>query len=156
MPKHYADDDALDERGLLRDGRRIRVPMQAMDSLSLSVRQHFADASVIFGDGTDPLGRHKPGLRRTSDQAALDAKAQAFADSVAELTDAWRKPVEDKRKKTQRRDPQGREEGSWETEEEDSETPPRTMDAATAQRIRDEAWKEMVDEMQSAWKGPAR
>jgi hypothetical protein len=143
MPKHYAD--ALDERGLLRDGRRVRVPMQAMDSLSRAVAEHYAaDSNVVFGDGSDPLARHKPGSRRTTDQAALDAKAQAFADSVAEMCDAWRKPVDDRRKKTFR-DPQGREAGT-EEEEQDS-TPPRTMDAATAQRIRDEAWQQMCDEL---------
>jgi hypothetical protein len=114
------------------------------------VAEHFtADSTIIFGDGHDALAKHKPGLRRSSDQAALDAKAQAYADSVAEMCDAWRKPVDDRRKKTFR-DPQGREAGT----EEEEDSAPRTMDAATAQRIRDEAWQAMVDELYG--KGQAR
>jgi hypothetical protein len=60
MPKHY-EDDVLDERGLLRDGARWRTPMYMMDSTQREVATQFADASVMFGDGTDDLAKHKPG-----------------------------------------------------------------------------------------------
>jgi hypothetical protein len=32
--------------------------------------------------------------------------------------------------------------------------PPRTMSAADAQKIKDEAWNEMVSDLTSAWKRP--
>ena len=34
-------------------------------------------------------------------------------------------------------------------------TPPRFMDAATAQKIRDAAWLEMVERVSNEWKPPA-
>ena len=60
MPKRYAgyDDDALDENGLLKDGRSVRISMMMRDSadgltdLQRSVLDHFAPARVVdaFGD----------------------------------------------------------------------------------------------------------
>ena len=70
MPKRQHDpDDDLDERGLLRDGRRIRVPMMMRDSadgltdLQRSVRDHFAPARVVDAFGDSGLALHRPGSR---------------------------------------------------------------------------------------------
>src|SRR5262245_40992348 len=54
MPKRQqdTDDDLFDERGLLRDGARIRIPMMMRDSdgltdLQRSVRDEFAPTRVV-------------------------------------------------------------------------------------------------------------
>jgi hypothetical protein len=109
MPKrqHDTDDDLFDERGFLRDGGRIRVPMMMRDDdgltdLQRSVRDHFAPARVVDSFGNDGLALHKPGARYltagagTGDHARLvtaDAiRADAYADSVRAACDAWRGP----------------------------------------------------------------
>jgi len=50
-------------------------------------------------------------------------------------------------------------EGDWlvcEPTDRADAAPPRTMSVADAQRIKDEAYRQMVDEMVNAWKGPSR
>ena len=107
MPTRQHDpDDDLDERGLLRDGRRIRVPMMMRDSadgltdLQRSVRDHYAPARVVDAFGDSGLALHKPGPRYltagagTADHAVQVAqaynRAKAYADFVADLQDAWK------------------------------------------------------------------
>jgi hypothetical protein len=110
MPKrqHDTDDDLFDERGLLRDGGRIRVPMMMRDSadglteLQRSVRDHFAPVTLVDSFGNSGLALHKPGARYliagagTGDHARLvtaDAiRTDAYADSVRAACDAWRGP----------------------------------------------------------------
>jgi hypothetical protein len=111
MPKRYAeydDDDNLDENGLLKDGRSVRVPMMMRDSddgltdLQRSVRDHFAPVHVVDSFGDDGLALHKPGARYltagagTVDHAWLvtaDAiRGEAYADSVRVACGAWRSP----------------------------------------------------------------
>jgi hypothetical protein len=108
MPKrqHDTDDDLFDERGLLRDGRRIRVPMMLRDSadgltdLQRSVRDHFAPARVVDSFGNDGLALCKPGARYlTAGAGTVDHAKQVMADHmrreardqhVADLQDAWK------------------------------------------------------------------
>jgi hypothetical protein len=111
MPKRYAeydDDDNLDENGLLKDGRSVRVPMMMRDhdagltELQRSVRDHFAPVTLVDSFGNSGLALHKPGARYliagagTGDHARLvtaDAiRADAYADSVRAACDAWRGP----------------------------------------------------------------
>ena len=69
MPKrhHDADDDLFDERGLLRDGGRIRVPMMMRDSddglttLQRSVRDATAPLRVVDAFGNSGLALSRPG-----------------------------------------------------------------------------------------------
>jgi hypothetical protein len=108
MPKRYAeydDDDNLDENGLLKDGRSVRVPMMMRDAdgltdLQRSVRDHFAPARVVDAFGDAGAGLHRPGSRHlvagagTVDHAVQAARAYnrtaAFNDSVTELCGAWK------------------------------------------------------------------
>jgi hypothetical protein len=107
MPKRQHDpDDDLDERGLLRDGRRIRVPMMMRDSadgltdLQRSVRDHFAPARVVDAFGNSGLALSRPGARyltagtRTPDHAALvmrdHERREARDEYVQQLCDAWK------------------------------------------------------------------
>ena len=109
MPKRYADDDDnLDENGLLKDGRSVRVPMMTRDhdagltELQRSVRDHFAPVTLVDSFGNSGLALRKPGARYliagagTGDHARLvtaDAiRADAYADSVRAACDAWRGP----------------------------------------------------------------
>jgi hypothetical protein len=111
MPKRYAeydDDNNLDENGLLKDGRSVRVPMMMRDSadgltdLQRSVRDHFAPARVVDAFGDSGLALHKPGPRYltagagTVDHAVQAARAynraEAYRVSVQEMCDAWRSP----------------------------------------------------------------
>ena len=107
MPKrqHDTDDDLFDERGLLRDGRRIRVPMMIRDAdgltdLQRSVRDHFALAMVVDAFGDAGAGLHRPGSRHlVAGAGTVDHAKQMMADHmrreardqhVADLQDAWK------------------------------------------------------------------
>jgi len=104
MPKRQqdADDDLFDERGLLRDGARIRIPMMMRDSADLqrSVRDHFAPARVVDAFGDAGAGLHRPGSRYlVAGPGTVDHAKQAMADHmrreardqhIADLRDAWK------------------------------------------------------------------
>ncbi len=107
MPKrqHDTDDDVFDERGLLRDGGRIRVPMMMRDAdgltdLQRSVRDHFAPARVVDAFGDAGAGLHRPGSRYlVAGAGTVDHAKQVMADHmrreardqhVADLQDAWK------------------------------------------------------------------
>jgi hypothetical protein len=112
MPKRQHDpDDDLDERGLLRDGRRIRVPMMMRDAdgltdLQRSVRDHFAPARVVDAFGDSGLALHKPGPRYlVAGAGTADHAKQVMADYmrreardqyVADLQDAWKGNISDR------------------------------------------------------------
>jgi hypothetical protein len=110
MPKQYNEEDDFDERGVLKDGRTLRVGMQFMDSMSRAIATETTrrkvrdaitdDAQVVdaFGDGG--LALNKPGSRyltaghRSIDHAVQTTREyerrQAYADSVQATCDAWR------------------------------------------------------------------
>jgi hypothetical protein len=65
----YEDDDAFDERGILKDGHRFRVEHRMLDSLQRSVAQHAHQRDStgpvrIVDQYGSPLGLNKPGWRR--------------------------------------------------------------------------------------------
>jgi hypothetical protein len=166
------DEDAFDERGLLKDGRRFRVPLMMRDGDSVSPMQRevmadkaMRDAAKRFGL-SDALALHKPGQRFCTDAAGLDAKAEAYADSVEELTTAWqRKPSEDLSGEFRGQQPgdqctingqPGHLNHRLECVPDKRDSIPRRMTADEAQPIRDAAWSESVRELENAWRGPAR
>jgi hypothetical protein len=183
MARHD-DDDAFDERGLLRDGRRARVPLMMRDSDGLSDLQRSVmadsmqrDAAKRFGLN-DSLALHKPGQRFCTDEAARDAVEQARREWIDEMTTAWqRKPTEDlsgEFRGAQEGDvctvrEGGIDEGSPghlrmvngkltcvpDKRSQDS-GPPRSMSVDAAQVLRDAAYEESVRAELEAWKGPAR
>jgi hypothetical protein len=109
MPKRYAeydDDDNLDENGLLKDGRSVRVPMMMRDShdgltdLQRSVRDATAPLRVVDAFGNSGLALNKPGSRyltagkHTPDHAVLVVRdhecREARDEYVQQLCDAWK------------------------------------------------------------------
>src|SRR5262245_24185850 len=87
MARHddYDDESPFGPDGLLKDGRRWRVPMMMRDSMSDVQRSVMEDKMSRFNDSA---ARHGPGP--VYDAAGLERKARAYADSVRELTEAWR------------------------------------------------------------------
>jgi hypothetical protein len=135
MNKHYRDDDdAFDERGLLRDGRVYRAKLTMMDH-DPTHRRRIVDASG------DALGLHRPGYRVFDVDDVGDVKAEARRRYEQELCDSWRgdaasNPTKDpdlndpdddeddderprRRRRFQKRDPFGRESGSISEEDGD-------------------------------------
>jgi hypothetical protein len=92
MKRYDDEDDPFDERGVLKDGRRLRVPMSAMDGVQRAIAADLARrVRLRFADGSsDPVG-HRPGFIIAEDngRAVIDA---AYRESVRELQLAWRKP----------------------------------------------------------------
>ena len=101
----------LDARGLLRDGRSLRVPLYLKDgsinshlsavqrSIAASKTAQPTQDAVARGFGlSDGLQLHRPGFRRnTSDAAALERTRQAYADADIEASNAWKGSTADAR-----------------------------------------------------------
>jgi hypothetical protein len=103
----YSDDDPLDERGLLKDGHRLRVPMTARDSLSpvqraiAEDRGAHAPLRAVDALGRDGLALCRPGSRHltagsaTTDDAELALQRQLVADAYMQATfeaeNAWKR-----------------------------------------------------------------
>jgi hypothetical protein len=132
MPRPNDDDeryiDAVDERGVLRDGKAIRVGLMMADAAR---RSH-----PFLHDGCGgPIGG-KPGyIVSDAGQATRDEPYRQMCDK---LRNAWRQP-------TGNASP-----GATMTR---SEAAPRhPITAADAQTIRDAAYREMCDELTNAWR----
>jgi hypothetical protein len=99
------EDDVLDERGLLRDGKRIRIPLTLMDGLSRSVAEHFTDTRTTVVDGLGRPAGNRPGavyLRtnpHTTDHAVAVTQRvmadKARREWIDEMTNAWKNKPED-------------------------------------------------------------
>ena len=103
MTKHNRrlDDDDDDHR-LLRDGEFLRVPMMMRDGSMghLSpVQREVAmmrdtlqrdEAAALRFNLNDAAALHRPGYRHSINDAALNAKEQAYRDVDRAQTNAWR------------------------------------------------------------------
>ena len=129
------DDDAFDEFGVLKPGRSRRVPVWAMDSLSRSIAS--AHGGGVCDGGPEHYARCRPGPRFGTDEQRA-ARELAYQQSKRVTGDAWKSP--------QRR-------------EQDAEAAAlaahdAVVSADDARKIRDAAWRRMVERMCSAWKNP--
>lgn len=135
----------VERDGQLLDGDVLRVPLHLRDGMSEAQQWVMADKAARLSPVVDATGGTagltRPGPRYARDQAAHDAREQAYRDSKRELQDAWRTPVAA---------PPSIEPRATMTDA------PRTMTMDEAQRIRDRAWLESVKDLELAWKGPAR
>jgi hypothetical protein len=101
MTKIRHDDDLFDSNGLLRDGKSVRVPMQARDSARMTERQRHQRVSdtlrdvnskpllVTDGRTDDTMSLHKPGWRIpvVNDRANV---RDAYANYETSLVNAYR------------------------------------------------------------------
>jgi hypothetical protein len=74
-----ADDDAFDERGILKDGRTARVPVRLRD----------------YAAGMSPVQGCKPGFRFATDSQSRQRRQavnDAYAQSEAAMCSAWKNP----------------------------------------------------------------
>jgi hypothetical protein len=78
------DNDALDENGLLRDGHRMRVPMEFRDSARRTT------PTLRFADGrTDAPVGSRPGFVIDAG-GGQEIRDRAYRESVEALRNAWR------------------------------------------------------------------
>jgi hypothetical protein len=85
MRRYYeVADDAFDERGILKDGRSVRVPLMLTDAEPVRSPIYLSDGSPAPA----PL-LHRPSQVRLSD-AQIDIRKRALAERSARLRDAWR------------------------------------------------------------------
>jgi len=180
MPKRYAeyDDDALDENGLLKDGRIVRIPMMMRDSadgVTDLVRDATAPLRVVDAFGNSGLALSRPGARyltagtRTPDHAALvmrdHLRREARDQYVAALQDAWKGNNTDREVARIHNTGDARTdayldqkydlENSWHhgSGKRSQDSAPRgpVYDAVEGQRVKDAAYAEMVNELVTAW-----
>ena len=141
-----------DSGEILPDGATLRVPMMFRDAALTPVQKAIADAATHF-DAAGGGGR--PGFAFDY-AAAARVKEQAYQDAKAEMSDAWKTPaVTDgrRRHKVVSRDPQGRETGSAEWEEEDAAPPSApAMTADEGRRLKDEAYAAMCQDLRDGWR----
>jgi hypothetical protein len=160
---------------MMRDG---------LTDLQRSVRDHYAPARVVDAFGDSGAGLHRPGSRYlvagagTADHAVLvmrdHLRREARDQYIAELTSAWqRKPTQDLGGGVREAQPgdvctvRGPEypldqsaPGHLDArlvcvpDKPRRDSMSRTMDAADAQRIRDEAYAEFVRLHENAWRDP--
>jgi hypothetical protein len=172
MARQDDDDDVFDERGLLKDGARARVPLMMRDSDSLSEVQRSVMADGLRRDAArrfglnDSLALHRPGQRFCTDEAARARVEEVYQDEKRKLQDAWRQPVANSETGVGSHEFRGQQPGDQCTingapghlnhrlecvpDKEDSV--PRTMTADAAQKIRDAAWRASVKDLEEAWK----
>jgi hypothetical protein len=80
------DDDAFDERGLLRDGRKYRVRMSMRDAMLARDQQR---PPVLHDGRGGPVGR-RPGFIMSRTPVG-DARQQAYLDYERDLVNAHRR-----------------------------------------------------------------
>jgi hypothetical protein len=95
----------VDDDDVLREGQTVRVPMRFRDSMTELQRSVAEDAAARSSPVLDALGGtarlHQPGpryarpaLEHTTDHALAvtrdHLRRKAYADSLAELQDAWK------------------------------------------------------------------
>jgi hypothetical protein len=110
MPRSFddfSDLDPLDERGLLKDGHRLRIPMTMRDSMNSMQRAVAKDREaqrplrVVDELGNDGLALCRPGSRHltagsaTADSAVLAVQQQNVLNAYRAMVDAgsnaWRR-----------------------------------------------------------------
>jgi hypothetical protein len=85
MRRYYeVADDAFDERGILKDGRSVRVPLMLTDAEPVRSPIYLSDGSPAPA----PL-LHRPSQVRHTD-AQIDVRERALAERSRRLKDAWR------------------------------------------------------------------
>ena len=85
------DDNDFDERGILKDGRRLHVPLMMMDSVDDPLQRDERQRARRFGL-KNAADLRRPGFRFQTDAAGRDARARAYQDYENSQVEAWRSP----------------------------------------------------------------
>jgi hypothetical protein len=96
-------EDALDERGLLRNGKAVRVAQYMRDRQTVTRRRSVGDDRqywdsereslvVTDADATDTKG-NQPGWRVSDSPINRQAKPAAYRDYETTLTNSWKNPA---------------------------------------------------------------
>lgn len=62
------------------------------DSWRNDMHAHFMRSAVVTDGSGSPLGLHRPGPRHFADGATRDAARQAYDGMIADVSDAWKNP----------------------------------------------------------------
>jgi len=101
MARQRHEDEDDDDHRILRDGEFLHVPMMMMDgspnrdltsvqrAVALDSQQRDEAAALRF-NLNDAAALHRPGYRFSINDAALDAKEQAYRDVDLAQSNAWR------------------------------------------------------------------
>jgi hypothetical protein len=177
MAKRYDEDESILQ--ILKDGERIHFSMMTMDSEVLPARDALSDSSpmmVVDAFGNSGLALNKPGSRyltagkHTPDHAALvmrdHERRQARDEYVQQLCDAWKGTATSGREVARMHntgdartdaylDQKYDLENSWHhgsgKRSQDSASVGLVYDAVEGQRVKDEAYRAMVNELTTAW-----
>jgi len=87
--------DALDNRGILKDGKAVRVPTFLRDGINPSLTSQVASSRPHLTDAngsSDKFAFSRPGFRIMHDVAAHDACEAAYQQYQDELVNAWKTP----------------------------------------------------------------
>lgn len=147
------EDDALDERGIVRDGQVIHRSLQMMDSVQRAVMANHAHA---FGlDDAPALGRR---YEDAADNHGFDIqrntseREQVYADAEQRLTNAWRDPANAFREEDEPLRPdeiitpwRGRFSAAAPLPTNDEQKPPATLEAS---------YQSYFDYLKDAWRNP--
>jgi hypothetical protein len=149
MTKHLKFDrhgnPVEDDDGILPDGGTRLVRMMLRDGSTVDLEPWQADVIHAHRLGLDDgLALHKPGPRYCTDQVGLDAKAKAYADGVREMCDARKQPPPT---------PPAESRANVTSIGRGADAVPRgpVYDAVKGQRVKDAAYRAMVDELTTAW-----
>jgi hypothetical protein len=91
--QRHNDDDSdndfqmVNGRPVLKDGARFHVPLKMLDSVQRQIHQHFTRGLLHDGFG-GPVG-FRPGFVILDDTALRDAREQARARYIEEITGAY-------------------------------------------------------------------
>jgi hypothetical protein len=153
-----------DDDEILRDGAKRTVPMMMRDALA-EYSERFPAKRFGLADSSS---LHRPGPRYNTDAAARAHVEEVYQDEKRKLMDAWRQPVAADAQEgdvcTVREG--GVDEGSPghlrmvkgelvcvpDKRRQDSAPSGPVYDAVEGQRIKDQAYREMVDELINAWR----
>jgi hypothetical protein len=178
--REVAESEAVDERGVVRDGFRLRVPVEMRDAspsspTAIMMYSGMGTHSTFYDDiedrrrsrtvVRDPKGRLLQ-TRETEEEedSAMDftdaeAVRRAFIDSEARWAGGDGADERQKAYAQMCREMQD----AWRNPQpghppqQQPATPPSprpVLDAQEARRLKDEAWDEMVKTQQDAWKKP--
>jgi hypothetical protein len=130
MTRHD-DDEPFDERGILKDGRSVRLPMMLRDS---NISQH--SLAMQLHDGRGGTVGHRPGYVFSTDAFLSDAKQRAYAAYEREQAEAYKHA-------------QG-----WRGRLDASGELPGTQDGQSICDAREAAYRLADEELCNAWRGP--